>query len=38
VTYWGGFSLGIWAAILLMIMGGIYNLILGLRARRQAHG
>ncbi len=38
VTYWGGFSLGIWAAILLMLLGGLYNLILGLRTRRQAHG
>jgi len=38
VQYWGGFTWGVWAAILLLFLGGVYNLILGLRARRQAHG
>ena len=38
VQYWGGFTWGIWAAILLLVVGGVYNLVLGLRARRQTHG
>ncbi len=38
VQYWGGFTWGIWAAILLLVLGGLYNLFLGWRARRQAHG
>ena len=37
VQYWGGFNLGIWMAILLVVLGGLYNLFVGFRARRQFH-
>ncbi len=37
VQYWGGFSLGLWMAIGLILIGGLYNLFLGIRSRRRSH-